>query len=176
MSELQPKGIDESGPAPAQGLQAINQIHGSFDGSGLKVALVVSRFNRECTEALLKHAVRRLIDHGVEEEGITVYWVPGAFEIPGVLKRLATKGSESALIALGAVVEGETNHADVISREIAHAVSRIGLAHGIPVIDTVVTAPTLEQVAARCLPAETGRGAYAADAAVEMATLMNTIH
>ncbi len=157
----------DAGAPPAMG--AIRQTLGSAEAGGLRFGLVVSRFNLALTRSLLQTAAARLLQRGARDGDLEVFWVPGAFEIPFVIEKLAAARRFDALIALGCVIQGETPHASLIGTEVTRALSDIGRRHGIPVIDTVVATLNPAQAEARCGPE--GRGGYAADAAIEMATL-----
>jgi len=174
MRELRAKGI-ESEIENSIGNKELNHCYGSYDGNGLRFAVVVSRYNDQLTNGLLEAFMASMAARGVSSEQIFIYWVPGAYEIPTVLSKLAAKGGFHALVALGAVMEGATNHAQIISQEIAHAVSQLSVKYQLPIIDTVVTSNTMEEARERCLTGEQSRGHYAAEAALEMASLLNKI-
>lgn len=146
-------------------------LTGNLDGKGLRVAIVVSRFNKVFTQQLLDGALAALANHGVADSRITVVHVPGAFEIPFALKKLAEDKASDALIALGVVIQGSTSHAEIINQAVATACTRIALEDGIPAIDCIIGAQNSEQAAERCDPAQANRGGYAAEAAIEMANL-----
>lgn len=148
---------------------------GSLDGRGLRIGIAVSRFNAELTDALLATAVGVLTRHGVAARAITVVRVPGAFEIPLALQRLAATRRYHALIALGAVIQGETPHAHLITTTATQALSRLALDYGLPVIDGILAAHTEAQARVRALQPQHSRGAHAARAALEMATLMKEL-
>lgn len=153
-------------------LKEVRQWTGTHNASNHSFGLVVGRFNYGLTSCLLETVVETLVEQGAEPGRIDVTWVPGSFEIPLVIKRLAGVSQYSALIALGAVVQGETPHAGLISTEVAHALASLARQYDVPVLDGVVTANTYEQAEQRCLPGPSGRGKYIALAAIEMATLM----
>lgn len=144
---------------------------GELDGVGYRFALVVSRFNRQWTSALASAAVERLRSRGVATTDIEIFHVPGAFEIPFVVDRIAARRPFDAIIALGCVIQGETPHASLINTTVAAALSEIARRYAVPVIDAVVPVLNAAQAAARCAPGPNNRGGYAADAAVEMARL-----
>lgn len=146
-------------------------ITGSLEGKGLKIGIVVSRFNQVFTKQLLEGALAALVRHGVDEANITVVHVPGAFEIPFVLQKLAAAKKCDALIALGVVIQGATSHAGLITSAVATACTQISTGAGIPVIDGVIGAQNVEQAAARCDTNEANRGGSAAETAIEMANL-----
>ena len=151
------------------------EYSGMLNSKGQKVSLVVSRFNDFLTKQLLQGAIDCLVRHGAKEEDITVAWAPGAYEIPSVVKKLAKGKTFSALVALGAVIQGATPHAGLINSQIARALSQISLDHDVPVIDGVVSAENLEQAIERCGTKGGNRGWNAAQSAIEMASLFNNI-
>lgn len=139
--------------------------------SGLKVCIVVSRFNDFLTKQLADGAVDCLLRHGVKDGDISVAWVPGANELPLAAAPLAKKGKVHAVIVLGAVVRGATSHADLINSQVSRALSDISLETGVPVINGVVAADSLEQAIERCGTKAGNKGWSAAQAAIEMANL-----
>jgi 6,7-dimethyl-8-ribityllumazine synthase len=139
-----------------------------LDASGLRIAVVVGRFNRHITEPLLDGARRVLTAHGVTDP--TVVWVPGAFELPLAAQRLA--GDHDAVVALGAVIRGDTPHFDFVAGETAAGLMRVGLDTGIPVVFGVLTTDTLEQAEARIGGSAGHKGEEAAVTAIEMAALL----
>lgn len=163
------KGIKKEIEAIAE-LNA-HQIVGSLDGSGMRFGVVVSRFNDTLTDALCRSAVACLQRNGAKPESIDVVRVPGAYEIPGMADRMAASGRYSALILLGVVVEGETQHAQMIIDTTGQAGLDIACRHGIPVINEIVGVRTWAQAEARCLGVEDTRGWYAAEAAIETANV-----
>ena len=142
---------------------------GNVDGKGLRIGIAISRFNERFTRNLLEGATAALEKNGVDRNNVTVVWVPGAFEIPFVLKKMAVSQEYDALIALGVVIQGATVHADVINHTVAMAVHRISLEEDVPVIDGVVGVRTVEQAEERAGPAPDNRGWNAALTALEMA-------
>ena len=150
-------------------------ISGDLQAKGLRIGIAVSRFNDLFTKSLLGAAVDGLTRHGVDEKDITVVWVPGAFELPVVLKQLASSGRFHALMALGVVIQGATGHADIINKEVAAACSRIATETGVPVIDGVVGAQTLEQAMERSGTKHGNRGWSAAESAIEMAVVLKKL-
>ncbi|MDA8292655.1 MAG: 6,7-dimethyl-8-ribityllumazine synthase [Actinomycetota bacterium] len=146
-----------------------------LDGSGLRVAIVCSRFNGEITESLLAAATRTLVELGVREGDIVCELVPGAFELPVVAQRFAASGSVDAVIALGAVIRGETSHYELVATAAASGIARVALDTGVPVIFGVLATETPEQARARSGGALGNHGEDAAVAAVDMATLMRRV-
>lgn len=169
------KGIRSDIDQVRLGVPGVREIHGSLDGSGHRFGIVVSRFNEQITRKLLAEAVAGLLEHGVREDDIVIAWVPGAFEIPVALRRLARAGKVSALIAIGAVIEGETSHAELITGEVTHSLTLIAREFDLPVIDTILGARTWAQAEARAGEREKNRGWHGALAALEMATLLKRI-
>jgi 6,7-dimethyl-8-ribityllumazine synthase len=141
-----------------------------LDGSGLTVAIAVSRFNSLVTERLLAGALAGLAECGVPEGRITVAWVPGSFELPYAARRLAAGGC-SAVICLGCVIKGETTHNEYINHATALGIAQVGVDTGVPAIFGVLTVDTLEQALARAEDGTTNKGYEAALAAVVMANL-----
>ena len=150
-------------------------FEGMLLGKGLKFGLVVSRFNEFFTKKLLEGAQDALLRHGVSREDIEVAWVPGAFEIPLIAKKLAQTKRYNAVICLGAVVRGETPHFEYIAAQLAKDISRVGLDTGLPVIYGVITADTLEQAIERAGTKQGNKGFEAAVSAIEMANLLTSI-
>ena len=148
---------------------------GSLVGKGLKFGVVVSRFNEFITNKLLSGAQDALKRHDVADEDINIAWVPGAFEIPVVAKKLAESNKYNAVICLGAVVRGSTPHFEYVASEVSKGVARIGLETGLPVTYGVITADTLEQAIERAGTKAGNRGFDAAVDAIEMANLMKNI-
>jgi len=148
---------------------------GMLIGKGLKFAVIVSRFNELITNKLLEGAKDALLRHGVDENDIDTAWAPGCFEIPLIAKKLAQKGEYNALICLGAVIRGETPHFEYISSEVNRGIGKISLDIGLPVIQGIITADTLEQAIQRAGAKEGNRGFAAAVSAIEMANLVKTI-
>lgn len=146
-------------------------IEGSLLGQGLKFGLVVSRFNSFLTEQLLSGALDALGRHGVAEDDLTVVRVPGTFEIAAAAARLLEQGGFDAIVALGAVVRGETPHFDFVAGEAAKGLGQLGLQHAVAIGFGVVTADTLEQAIARSGTKQGNKGADAALAALEMANV-----
>lgn len=144
---------------------------GNLVGTGLKVAIVVSRFNEFITNKLLGGAEDALKRHGVDEADIAVAWVPGAFEIPLAAKKLAESGKYDAVITLGTVIRGATPHFEYVSSEVAKGVAAISMQTGLPVIFGVLTTDTIEQAIERAGTKAGNKGWDAAVGAIEMANL-----
>lgn len=150
-------------------------FEGNLVGSGLKVGIVVGRFNEFITGKLLSGAEDALRRHGVESENVDVAWVPGAFEIPLVAKKLAATGKYDAVITLGTVIRGATPHFDYVCSEVAKGVSTINMQEGVPVIFGVLTTDTIEQAIERAGTKAGNKGWDAGTAAIEMANLLKQI-
>lgn len=148
---------------------------GNLIGSGLKIGIVVSRFNEMLSTRLLGGANDALARHGVAESDIDVAWVPGAFEIPFVAKKLAGSKRYDAVIALGVVIRGATPHFEYVSAEVSKGVAKAGLDSGVPVMFGVITADSIEQAVERAGTKHGNKGWDAATAAIEMANLLKTL-
>ncbi|WAM34311.1 6,7-dimethyl-8-ribityllumazine synthase [Caldicellulosiruptor morganii] len=149
---------------------------GSYHGEGLKFAVVVSRFNSFITDELLKGCLDALKRHGVLDEDIEVFYVPGAFEIPLAAKKLAKSKKYSAIIALGAVIRGATPHFEYVSAEVSKGVANVSLEQEIPVIFGVLTCDTVDQAIERSGTKAGNKGFDAGLSALEMANLMRNIN
>ena len=152
----------------------MTEINGNLSAKGMKIALVVSRFNSFLTEQLVKGAVDAFTRLGGAEKDLKLVRVPGAYELPLAAKKLAASKID-AVVALGAVVRGATPHADLINETTARAFSEISLAAGVPVVDGVVSADNLEQAVERCGTKQGNKGFSAMFAAVEMADVLKRI-
>jgi 6,7-dimethyl-8-ribityllumazine synthase len=150
-------------------------FQGSLNGVGLRVGIVIARFNETVTRGLLDGAREGLARLGVDPNAIDVAWVPGCFEIPLVARRLADRGVYDAVICLGAVIRGETPHFDYVAGQAASGVARVALDTGLPVIFGVLTTETLEQAINRAGAKAGNKGFDAAMTAVEMASLLRTL-
>jgi 6,7-dimethyl-8-ribityllumazine synthase len=144
-------------------------------GHGRRIAIVVARFHEAVTSRLLSGAFDGLRARGVDVDDVDVAWVPGAFEIPVVAKRFATTGRYDALICLGAVVRGETAHFELVAGEAARGVATVARETGVPAIFEVLATETLEQAEARAGGAHGNKGWDAAQAALEMADLLDRL-
>jgi 6,7-dimethyl-8-ribityllumazine synthase len=151
------------------------EIGGMLEAKGLKFGIVVARFNDFLTRQLLAGAVDCLKRHGAAEADITVIWVPGAYESPLAVQRLARGGKVNAVVALGAVIQGATPHAGLINTQVARSLTAIALETGVPVIDGVVAADSLEQAIERSGTKAGNRGWIAAQSAIEMASLVKQL-
>ncbi len=142
-----------------------------LDGNRLAVAIAVSRFNTLITERLLAGALEGLAALGVERQRTVVAWVPGSFELPFAAQRFAESGGYDAVICLGCVIKGETDHNEYINHATAAGLEEVGIRTGVPAIFGVVTVNSLEQALARAEEGTTNKGYEAAQAAVTMANL-----
>jgi 6,7-dimethyl-8-ribityllumazine synthase len=150
-------------------------IEGKLLGKGKKVAIIASRFNDFITARLLEGALDALNRHGVADKDITVYRVPGAFEIPSIAKRLASRADIDGIICLGAVIRGSTPHFDYVASEVSKGVALVGLDAKIPVIFGVLTTDTIEQAVERAGTKSGNKGFDAAMALIEMIDLYSQI-
>ncbi|HDA7851654.1 TPA: 6,7-dimethyl-8-ribityllumazine synthase [Staphylococcus aureus] len=150
-------------------------FEGKLIGKELKVAIVVSRFNDFITGRLLEGAKDTLIRHDVNEDNIDVAYVPGAFEIPLVAKKLASSGNYDAVITLGCVIRGATSHYDYVCNEVAKGVSKVNDQTNVPVIFGILTTESIEQAVERAGTKAGNKGAEVAVSAIEMANLLKSI-
>lgn len=149
----------------------IEELEPDLGGAGLRIGIAMSRFNQDAGEGLLSACTATLVKHGVREANIRIVTVPGALELPLALQKMAMSGDYDALIALGAVVRGETYHFEVVSNESASGIMGVQLDTGVPVANGVLTADSDDQTAARMAQ----KGAECALAAIEMANLMKKL-
>ncbi len=154
---------------------AINIIEGNVVNSGIKVGIVVSRFNEFITNKLLEGALDGLRRHGVPDEDVTAVWVPGAFEIPMVAQKMAQSGKYDAVIALGCVIRGATSHYELVCSEVAKGVAQTSLKSGVPVMFGVITTENLEQAIDRAGAKVGNKGYECALGAIELVNLMRQI-
>ncbi len=150
-------------------------FEGKLVAAGEKYAIVVSRFNEFINSKLLSGAVDALNRHGVTDDHIDVYWVPGAFEIPLAAKKLAESKNYDAVICLGSVIRGATTHYELVSAEVAKGVAQISLQTEIPVIFGVLTTESIEQAIERAGTKAGNKGYEAAVSAIEMAGLLSQL-
>ncbi len=150
-------------------------FEGNLVGTGIRVGIVVSRFNEFITGKLLTGAQDALKRHGVDDDAVDVAWVPGAFELPLVAKKMAESGNYDAVITLGTVIRGATTHYDYVCNEAAKGVAQAGMSSGIPVIFGVVTTENIEQAIERAGTKAGNKGWDTAVAAIEMANLMKNL-
>jgi 6,7-dimethyl-8-ribityllumazine synthase len=148
---------------------------GVADGAGRRVAVVAARFNEVITTKLVEGALAGLREHGVTEDRIEVAWVPGAFEIPLAARRFAESGHHDAVICLGAVVRGDTAHFELVANEAARGIAEITRATGVPVIFEVLATDTMAQAESRAGGTHGNKGWEAAEAALEMAWVLDEL-
>lgn len=153
----------------------MNLLEGNLRGDGLRIAIVVGRFNDFVTKRLLEGAVGTLERHGVAGDDVDVAWVPGAVEIPLLAARFAATGRYDAVVTLGAVIRGATSHYDQVCGMVASGVARAAADSGVPVVFGVVTTDTLEQAIERAGAKAGNKGEDAARTAIEMATLLRRL-
>lgn len=145
------------------------------DGGSIKVAIVVARFNEFITSKLLGGALDTLKRHGVNDDDITVAWVPGAFEIPVICDKLACSGKYDAVIALGAIIRGSTSHYDLVCNEAAKGIAQVQMKSGVPVMFGVITTENIEQAIERAGSKAGNKGSECAEGAIEMINLIRQI-
>lgn len=146
-------------------------VQGNVVAEGAKIAIVGSRFNEFIVSKLIAGAQDGLVRHGVKDEDITLAWVPGAFEIPLIAKKMAMSGEYDAVICLGAVIRGATSHYDYVCAEVSKGVAQVGLEAGIPVMFGIVTTDTIEQAIERAGTKAGNKGYDCALGAIEMINL-----
>ncbi len=151
----------------------MREFQGSLQGEGLKIAIVVSRFNSVITERLLSGAIDRLIRGGVKREDIDVFWVPGSFELPQVAQRLIRIGKYDGLIPLGCLIKGETPHFEFLAKAVTAELARLSL-EGTPLVYGLLTVDTAEQGLARA-GLKAHKGAEAAESLLELINLLRQI-
>ena len=152
------------------------QTHeGALDGKRLRIAVVASRFNETICKRLVDGALKALSRHGVGDDDVSLTWVPGAFEIPAAAQRIAASGEVDAVVAIGAVIRGETAHFDYVAGTAASGVSSASLATGVPIAFGILTTNTTEQAADRAGGKLGNQGYEAGVAAIEMANLFASL-
>jgi 6,7-dimethyl-8-ribityllumazine synthase len=152
-----------------------NVIEGQLVATGLRFAIVVSRFNTFITGRLLDGALDALQRHGADADASDVVWVPGTFEIPVVAQRLANSGRYQALICLGCLIRGGTPHFDYLAAEVTKGVAQVGMSSGVPTIFGVLTTDTIEQAIERAGTKAGNKGFDAGVTAIEMANVMRQL-
>jgi 6,7-dimethyl-8-ribityllumazine synthase len=154
----------------------MNTYTGKYDGKGKNIAIVISKFNSFITENLLEGAKDGLIRNGVAEENISVYWVPGAFEIPLLLSRIVEKNEKfDGIITLGAVIRGETPHFNYIASETTKGIAQIALRSTIPITFGILTTDTVDQAIDRAGAKSGNKGFDAALSLLELISLYNNL-
>jgi 6,7-dimethyl-8-ribityllumazine synthase len=150
-------------------------IEGKLNAKGLKIAIVVARFNSFLSQKLLDGAIDCLKRHEADENNIDVFWVPGSFEIPLMVKKLSSKNYDG-IVALGVLIKGDTPHFDYIATETTKGIAQVSLDSQIPVSFGVVTAENLEQAIERCGTKQGNKGFDAALSVIEMANIFKEIN
>ena len=150
-------------------------VRGELSGAGRRIAVVAARFNELVTSKLVEGALSGLAHHGVADADVAVVWVPGAFEIPHVAGRLAASGGYDAVVCLGAVIRGETAHFDLVANEAARGIACISRETGVPCIFEVLATDDLAQAQARAGGAHGNKGWEAAEAALEMVSVLASL-
>lgn len=150
-------------------------FEGKLIAEGLKFAIVIGRFNEFISSKLLSGAIDGLNRHGAKEDEIEIIWVPGAFEIPLVAKKLAKSNKYDAIICIGAVIRGSTPHFEYVSNEVAKGIANVSLSTEIPIIFGVLTTDNIEQAIERAGTKNGNKGYDAAITAIEMANLLKNI-
>ena len=152
------------------------QLEGDLNGQGLRIAVVVSRFNELVTRQLLSAALGTLSRHGVGDDDISIAWVPGAYELPVVAKSFAKTGRYDSVICLGAVIKGETGHYEMVAGHASRGIGQVGLETGVPTIFGVLTTEDMDQALNRAGGKSGNIGSSAAVAAIETARLVQAIN
>jgi 6,7-dimethyl-8-ribityllumazine synthase len=158
-----------------KGGKMVKTIEGNLIAKGKKFGIIASRFNDFITKELVSGCLDTLTRHGVNNEDLSITWVPGAFEAPLLAQRLAKSKSYDALICLGTVIRGSTPHFEYIASEVAKGIAKVSLDSGLPVIFGIITADTIEQAIERAGTKEGNKGRDAALSAIEMANLLAQI-
>lgn len=153
----------------------MNLFEGKVVAEGLKVGIVAARFNEFIVGKLVGGAQDALLRHGVNDEDIDIAWVPGAFEIPLIAKKMADSGKYDMVLCLGAVIRGSTSHYDLVCNECAKGIAQVGLEAGIPVLFGVVTTDNIEQAIERAGSKAGNKGYDVACSGIEMANLLRNL-
>jgi 6,7-dimethyl-8-ribityllumazine synthase len=154
----------------------IKELVGHLNGQGLHIGIVASRFNEAITKNLVEGAIDALLRHGVDQKNIHLAWVPGAFEIPLIAKKMAEKGTFDAIICLGAVIRGATPHFDYVAGQAASGIANASLETGVPIIFDVLTTNTVEEALERAGTKSGNKGFDGAMSAIEMAHLIKQLN
>ena len=150
-------------------------LEGKVVAEGIRIGIVVARFNEFITSKLLGGAIDGLVRHGMNEDDVDVAWVPGAFEIPLIAKKMAKSGKYDAVIALGAVIRGSTSHYDYVCNEVSKGVAAASMESGVPVMFGIVTTENIEQAIERAGTKAGNKGYDCALGAIEMVNLIRTM-
>lgn len=152
----------------------MKEYTGTFQGAGLQIGIVISRFNEVISKRLLEGALDGLKRHGVKDSDIEMAWVPGAFEIPLIARKLAQTNHYDAILCLGAVIRGATPHFDYVAGQVASGIAQVSLQYEIPVLFGVLTTDTVEQAIERAGCKSGNKGFDVAVGAIEMANLIKS--
>ena len=153
----------------------MKEITGQYEAAGLQIAIVVSRFNELISKKLLEGAQDCLSRHGFADKDGLVVWVSGALEIPLVAQKLAASGKYDAVLALGAVIQGETAHFEIVAAESAKGIAQAALTAGVPIVNGILTTNTVDQAMARAGVKSGNKGFEAAMTAIETASLLRQL-
>ncbi len=153
----------------------MKEVKGSLISQGKRYGIVISRFNEFISSRLLSGAVDTLLRHGVKEEEVEIYWIPGSFEVPMAASKVAQKKDIDGIICLGTLIRGDTPHFDYIAKEVSKGIAEVSLRSGKPVIFGIITADTLEQAIERAGTKAGNKGRDAALAVIEMVNLLENI-
>ena len=152
-----------------------NHIEGSLDGSGLKIGIVAAKFNEFITTKLVEGVEEGLSENGVDVTDVTIAYVPGSFEIPVVASKMAHSGNYDAVICLGAVIKGDTDHYEYVAGEATRGIADVSLSSGIPVIFGVLTTHTMQHALERCGGRKGNAGHSCAATAIETVNVLRAI-
>ena len=155
--------------------EIMNKLEGNVVAKEIKVGIVAARFNEFIVSKLISGACDALVRHGVKDEDIDLAWVPGAFEIPIIAKKMAESGRYDAVLCLGAVIKGATTHYDLVCAETSKGIAQVGLMTGVPTLFGIVTTDTIEQAIERAGTKAGNKGYDAACSAIEMINLIRNI-
>ncbi|WP_420222810.1 6,7-dimethyl-8-ribityllumazine synthase [Pediococcus acidilactici] len=153
----------------------MREVYGKLNGEGKKIGIVVAKFNELVTRKLLDGAKQVLEQLRVEANNIIVYWVPGAFEIPRVVKLLSNSGKVDGIISLGAVIRGETSHYDYVCNEVSSGISQVSLNNKVPVMFGILTTDSMNQALDRAGGKSGNKGIECANGIIEMINLENEL-
>ncbi|MEE6666117.1 6,7-dimethyl-8-ribityllumazine synthase [Pediococcus acidilactici] len=153
----------------------MREAYGKLNGKGKKIGIVVAKFNELVTRKLLDGAKQGLEQLGVEANNIIVYWVPGAFEIPWIVKLLSNSGKVDGIISLGAVIRGETSHYDYVCNEVSSGISQVSLNNKVPVMFGILTTDSMNQALDRAGGKSGNKGIECASGVIEMINLENEL-
>lgn len=153
----------------------MREAYGKLNGKGKKIGIVVAKFNELVTRKLLDGAKQGLEQLGVEANNIIVYWVPGAFEIPRVVKLLSNSGKVDGIISLGTIIRGETSHYDYVCNEVSSGISQVSLNNKVPVMFGILTADSMNQALDRAGGKSGNKGIECASGVIEMINLENEL-